>query len=54
MHILTRALRSDDALQTITQVFVNLFKKQNSGHVIMLGSIAGKEAYAGGSIYTAT
>lgn len=30
------------------------FKSKNKGHVINLGSIAGREAYAGGSIYTAT
>ncbi|KAG6850227.1 hypothetical protein H0H93_016074 [Arthromyces matolae] len=30
------------------------FKARNAGHVINLGSIAGREAYAGGSIYTAT
>ncbi|KAF4615229.1 hypothetical protein D9613_003037 [Agrocybe pediades] len=30
------------------------FKKKQSGHVINLGSIAGIEPYAGGSIYTAT
>ncbi|CEQ39509.1 SPOSA6832_01035 [Sporobolomyces salmonicolor] len=41
-------------LITLTQLMVNEFKKQNSGHIINLGSIAGKEAYAGGSIYCAT
>jgi 3-hydroxy acid dehydrogenase/malonic semialdehyde reductase len=30
------------------------FKQKKSGHVINLGSIAGLEPYAGGSIYTAT
>jgi 3-hydroxy acid dehydrogenase/malonic semialdehyde reductase len=30
------------------------FKAKEAGHVINLGSIAGREAYAGGSIYTAT
>jgi 3-hydroxy acid dehydrogenase/malonic semialdehyde reductase len=30
------------------------FKKRKAGHIINLGSIAGVEAYAGGSIYCAT
>lgn len=30
------------------------FKQKQSGHVINLGSIAGIEPYAGGSIYNAT
>lgn len=30
------------------------FKAKQSGHIINLGSIAGVEPYAGGSIYTAT
>ena len=30
------------------------FKQKNSGHIINLGSVAGREPYAGGSIYTAT
>ncbi|ORY22772.1 hypothetical protein BCR39DRAFT_562224 [Naematelia encephala] len=38
----------------LTQIFVREFKKQNSGMIINLGSIAGREAYAGGSIYCAT
>ncbi|CAO1630090.1 unnamed protein product [Jaminaea pallidilutea] len=38
----------------LTQLFVADFKKRQSGHVIMLGSIAGREAYPGGSIYCTT
>ncbi|GAA5850369.1 hypothetical protein JCM8547_001849 [Rhodosporidiobolus lusitaniae] len=38
----------------LTQLFVKEFKKRESGHIINLGSIAGKESYPGGSIYCAT
>ncbi|KAG9226329.1 hypothetical protein CCMSSC00406_0003208 [Pleurotus cornucopiae] len=38
----------------LTQIFVKEFKARNSGHVINLGSVAGREAYAGGGIYCAT
>ncbi|KIM49136.1 hypothetical protein M413DRAFT_438301 [Hebeloma cylindrosporum] len=41
-------------LISITQLLVKEFKQKQSGHVINLGSIAGLEPYAGGSIYTAT
>lgn len=41
-------------LISVTQLLIKDFKKKQSGHVINLGSIAGHEAYAGGSIYTAT
>ena len=34
--------------------FASDFKTRNSGHVINLGSVAGRESYAGGSIYCAT
>ncbi|KAF5358291.1 hypothetical protein D9756_001589 [Leucocoprinus leucothites] len=41
-------------LISVTQLLPSEFKKKQAGHVINLGSIAGREAYAGGSIYTAT
>lgn len=37
----------------LTRINVD-FKYKKSGHIINLGSIAGVEPYAGGSIYTAT
>lgn len=41
-------------LISITQLLVREFKKKQAGHVINLGSIAGREAYQGGSVYSAT
>ncbi|KAF8654183.1 hypothetical protein AX16_003712 [Volvariella volvacea WC 439] len=41
-------------LISVTQLLVRDFKARKTGHVINLGSIAGREPYAGGSIYTAT
>ncbi|KXN82098.1 hypothetical protein AN958_03256 [Leucoagaricus sp. SymC.cos] len=41
-------------LISVTQLLVREFKRKQAGHVINLGSVAGREAYAGGSIYTAT
>lgn len=41
-------------LISITQLLVRDFKARKTGHIINLGSIAGREPYAGGSIYTAT
>ena len=35
-------------------MFTSDFKQNNAGHVIQLGSVAGREGYAGGSIYCAT
>ncbi|KZT35472.1 NAD(P)-binding protein [Sistotremastrum suecicum HHB10207 ss-3] len=41
-------------LIAMTQLLVKHFKEQKSGHVINIGSVAGREPYAGGSIYCAT
>ncbi|KZO89507.1 NAD-P-binding protein [Calocera viscosa TUFC12733] len=38
----------------MTQAFLKEFKSRNSGHIINIGSVAGREAYAGGAIYCAT
>lgn len=38
----------------LNQIFVRRFREQNSGHLITLGSIAGREAYPGGAIYCST
>lgn len=39
---------------TLTNALVPQFKKRNSGDIVMIGSIAGRNAYPGGSIYCAT
>jgi len=38
----------------VTQLFINDFKARKTGHIINIGSIAGREPYANGSIYCAT
>jgi 3-hydroxy acid dehydrogenase/malonic semialdehyde reductase len=38
----------------LTQILVRDFKKRNTGFIVNLGSVAGIEPYAGGSIYCAT
>lgn len=41
-------------LISITQAVLPLFKKKNSGDIVQLGSIAGRDPYPGGSIYCAS
>ncbi|EPQ58138.1 NAD P-binding protein [Gloeophyllum trabeum ATCC 11539] len=41
-------------LISMTQLLVKDMKARNSGHIINLGSVAGREPYVGGSIYCAT
>ena len=42
------------AVITFTKVFSAPMRERNNGHIINLGSIAGKESYAGGAVYCAT
>lgn len=41
-------------LLNVTRVLSPLMMKRKSGHIINIGSIAGKEAYANGNVYCAT
>ncbi|KAI6036600.1 NAD-P-binding protein [Pisolithus microcarpus] len=41
-------------LIALTQLFIKDFRERGTGHIINIGSIAGREPYAGGSIYCAT
>ncbi|KAG7195284.1 uncharacterized protein KQ657_003810 [Scheffersomyces spartinae] len=41
-------------LITLTQAIIPIFKKKNSGDIVNLGSIAGRDPYPGGGIYCPT
>ncbi|KAI0082679.1 NAD(P)-binding protein [Panus rudis PR-1116 ss-1] len=41
-------------LISVTQLFIKDFRARNTGHIINIGSVAGREPYAGGGIYCAT
>lgn len=41
-------------LITLTQAILPIMKKKNSGDIVNMGSIAGRDPYPGGSIYCAT
>lgn len=41
-------------LIALTQAVIPIFKKKNSGDVLNIGSIAGRDPYPGGAIYCAT
>ncbi|CAL1704784.1 unnamed protein product [Somion occarium] len=41
-------------LISVTQLFIKDFRQRNTGHIINIGSVAGREPYAGGGIYCAT
>lgn len=41
-------------LISLTQVVLNIMKKKNSGDIINIGSIAGRDPYPGGGIYCPT
>lgn len=42
------------AVIAMTKVFVKGMIERNRGHIINIGSVAGKEAYGGGSVYCAS
>ena len=50
----SQSLIPTSTLKTNINICGPEFKNKKSGHVINLGSIAGRESYAGGSIYCAT
>ncbi|ORZ30861.1 hypothetical protein BCR44DRAFT_64299 [Catenaria anguillulae PL171] len=53
-HVDTMFETNVKGLLHVTQAILPGMKERNKGHVINVGSIAGKQAYQGGSIYCAT
>ena len=51
--VLNYSIRADNPCLVRWGVTLD-FKARNTGHIINLGSIAGREPYVGGSIYCAT
>lgn len=51
-HVIDQMLATNvKGLVLLTQAIVPSMKERGVGHVINIGSVAGKQAYAGGSIY---
>ena len=49
-----RPIHSGSGDGTDIHLYLTDFKARNTGHVINIGSLAGRESYSGGSVYCAT